>query len=569
MTRTLAALVVFLAVAAPAAAQPIADAGANLDFETPVGADGLPPGWGGGGPSYERGVDATIARSGKQSGHFRYTGGEPGFATFTRGLAADSAQCGRVRLRGYVRTKDVGSGWAGLWLRVDRDQRSIAFDNMQQRGLHGTNDWTECSVVLDVAENAEVIAFGVMLVGDGELWVDDLTLERVGDDVATTAEAKAGASPGLIEMRGEYAVSRSTGVIGGLRKLLGGKKAEKSAADGLTMLLPVPLSYREQVPLSYELTVEPRESLAAARLYEDSPGNWVAELRVVPPADSPATVHWTALVLCAPRAFEDVPKAAEIPASWPAEALPWLASTRSVEAGDERIRKVAAEIRGESRDVMEIVARTLDRTREIFAKQTLRCIELGAVEALERQGSCTSCANLVAALIRANGIPARVLAGYPTWSGPLQTHYIVEAYVPGYGWYPIESTRLEAPWPPAGQMAVAIVPPAYEDKSAPRFNSAGGVPYLSLTEYPEFPGGYAISSTIDGRAGCDHVARSVRPFRLKTPPADWDLALGRARERWAAWLASDAAAQAKDGRIATPLARANIENVSDAAALAG
>ena len=42
---------------------------------------------------------------------------------------------------------------------------------------------------------------------------------------------------------------------------------------------------------------------------------------------------------------------------------------------------------------------------------------LDAVQALDRQGSCTSCANLVAALLRGNGIPARILAGYPTYLG--------------------------------------------------------------------------------------------------------------------------------------------------------
>jgi len=56
----------------------------------------------------------------------------------------------------------------------------------------------------------------------------------------------------------------------------------------------------------------------------------------------------------------------------------------------------------------------------------------------------------------------------------LQTHYIVEAFVPNFGWYPIESTGLTSPWPNHQQVNVSIVPIEYEKQASP--NSAATPP---------------------------------------------------------------------------------------------
>ena len=217
-----------------------------------------------------------------------------------------------------------------------------------------------------------------------------------------------------------------------------------------TLLLPMPLAYREQVPLTYEISSDPPGKLAGVRVYADKPGNYVAEV-VLAPMNSGDTVkfEWTSVVLVGPRSINDVPKASPIPRNWPAATRHWLKSTRCVQAEHERIQKVAHEIRRDSNDVVQIIDKTLERTIRIYSYRKDSWTELDAVSALDKQGSCTSRANLVAALLRANHIPARILAGYPTWGGPLQTHYIVEAYVPDYGWYPIESTILLAALPPS------------------------------------------------------------------------------------------------------------------------
>lgn len=109
-----------------------------------------------------------------------------GFGTLMQQCAADEFIGHRVRFSGWVRSRDV-TGWAGLWLRVDGAGReSLAFDNMQDRSVKGMTPWTHHDVVLDVADEATQLAYGVLLSGAGEIAVAEFKLEKVGSDVPTT-----------------------------------------------------------------------------------------------------------------------------------------------------------------------------------------------------------------------------------------------------------------------------------------------------------------------------------------------------------------------------------------------
>ena len=105
----------------------------------------------------------------------------------------------RVRFRAAVRTDVEGEGnQAQLWFRVDRpgvNKQPVfgAFDNMQDRPITQA-EWQYYEIVGDVADDAKGIVFGMLLVGQGKAWLDDVTFEVVGDDVATTARVPAGNS---------------------------------------------------------------------------------------------------------------------------------------------------------------------------------------------------------------------------------------------------------------------------------------------------------------------------------------------------------------------------------------
>jgi hypothetical protein len=66
------------------------------------------------------------------------------------------------------------------------DKSGLAFDNMQKRAIKGTADWKQYEIVLDVPDNGVVIAFGVLLAGKGQVWVDDFKFETVDNKVSVT-----------------------------------------------------------------------------------------------------------------------------------------------------------------------------------------------------------------------------------------------------------------------------------------------------------------------------------------------------------------------------------------------
>ena len=103
----------------------------------------------------------------------------PGFGTVMQVLPANRVQGDRVRMAGRVRSEDV-EGWAGLWLRVDGQDTTLAFENMENRPIRGTTDWRNYTIDLGVPPGAKQIAFGVLLEGSGAVLIDEIRIESSG-----------------------------------------------------------------------------------------------------------------------------------------------------------------------------------------------------------------------------------------------------------------------------------------------------------------------------------------------------------------------------------------------------
>jgi hypothetical protein len=136
---------------------------------------------------YDVGVEKGALPSGKSSAFIRNRVPAPaGFGTLMQTFAATRYRGKRLRLSALVRSANVGA-WAGLWMRIDcPDQEVCAFDNMQNRPIKGTSAWKRYQVVLDVSQQAEAIAFGVLQSGAGQTWIGELKLEVVDRTVPTT-----------------------------------------------------------------------------------------------------------------------------------------------------------------------------------------------------------------------------------------------------------------------------------------------------------------------------------------------------------------------------------------------
>ena len=135
---------------------------------------------------YEAGVDRKVTHGGKASGFLRAKEMPKGFGTLMQMFKPDAYRGKRVRLSAWVKAQQV-SNWAGVWMRVDGDDKTpLAFDNMQNRPIKGTSGWTKYEIVLDVADKATAIAFGILLDGAGAVWIDDIRFEVVDRSVPTT-----------------------------------------------------------------------------------------------------------------------------------------------------------------------------------------------------------------------------------------------------------------------------------------------------------------------------------------------------------------------------------------------
>ncbi|MBU2893185.1 hypothetical protein KO495_07570 [Colwellia sp. D2M02] len=72
--------------------------------------------------------------------------------------------------------------------RKDRrfSKNTLAFDNMHGREVTGSTEWQEYAIVLDVPQNADNMIFGVLLVGSGQVWFNDLAFYIVDKNTPVT-----------------------------------------------------------------------------------------------------------------------------------------------------------------------------------------------------------------------------------------------------------------------------------------------------------------------------------------------------------------------------------------------
>lgn len=112
-----------------------------------------------------------------------------GSAMLAQSIRADAYRGKRIRLSGYLKTIGVDEGTAALFMRVDGDGVVQTSDYMQDRPMMFTTDWRKEDIVLDVPRDAIGITYGFVLGGSGQAWLDEVAIEVVGNDVATTGRA--------------------------------------------------------------------------------------------------------------------------------------------------------------------------------------------------------------------------------------------------------------------------------------------------------------------------------------------------------------------------------------------
>ena len=74
-------------------------------------------------------------------------------------------------------------------MRVNAENGDILrFDNMGDRPIRATTDWSKYEIVTDVPETSAHISFDVLLTGGGRIWFDTMQFEIVGVEIPTTTK---------------------------------------------------------------------------------------------------------------------------------------------------------------------------------------------------------------------------------------------------------------------------------------------------------------------------------------------------------------------------------------------
>lgn len=158
---------------------------------TNIAVQDVPKGWtkaGSMAAKYETGT-ITDKNLGSQVAYLRSVDDEiNGFGTLMQQFSAGVYKGKRLRLSGWMKAEQVKQS-AGFWMRIDQNgtSSSLAFDNMSKRPVKGDAEWTRYEIVLDVPENADLVSFGALLTGTGQVLIDNLRFDVVDNSVPTTA----------------------------------------------------------------------------------------------------------------------------------------------------------------------------------------------------------------------------------------------------------------------------------------------------------------------------------------------------------------------------------------------
>ena len=149
----------------------------------------IPKGWkllGSKPEDYVVNLDTKIKYKGNTSVYLESTIDSNDFGTLMQTFRVGKEYLGkRIELTGYLKTEEVKS--VGMWMRVDSKEVSeLQFDNMENRRVIGSNDWKQYAIVLDVPLETYEIAFGVLLVGSGKVWMDTFEIKEVDNSVVST-----------------------------------------------------------------------------------------------------------------------------------------------------------------------------------------------------------------------------------------------------------------------------------------------------------------------------------------------------------------------------------------------
>ncbi|MCH9649713.1 MAG: erythromycin esterase family protein [Deltaproteobacteria bacterium] len=139
----------------------------------------------------------------------------------------------KLTLRGWVTTRGLDRDSAGLWLRINGDQR-IYQDTLNSTAAVPGDGWQLHEVTLEVPPGASSIHFGVTHRGNGTVWIDSLEVQIDGEKIATGLD---------LDFEGKDLEGRNS------------EKQEVAKGDELS-LTPTPLMFPDLQVVDYQVSLD-------------------------------------------------------------------------------------------------------------------------------------------------------------------------------------------------------------------------------------------------------------------------------------------------------------------------
>ena len=263
-----------------------------------------------------------------------------------------------------------------------------------------------------------------------------------------------------------------------------------------TLIHSIPLNYGAQTPI----TLKPDGSFLSYQISEQNNHNKTIRFNLPSLKENEEIkIHFEYQVLIKKINYEDKLNKENLPFSEKQLSeltQKWLVSTKSIQSDNVFIKIMALILKGFSKDLLRYVKKVMFWNayhgtiisflkRNIVIHPILNKLYLpdqywirleDALSTLFLGGVCAGQTNLGVALLRAIGIPARVLIstsnyyGKDIWSD--SQHYMLEFYYPNYGWVPAFSGQV--PSPSKNNIILRIIDPEEEDLAGNGISKYGG-----------------------------------------------------------------------------------------------
>ncbi len=211
----------------------------------------------------------------------------------------------------------------------------------------------------------------------------------------------------------------------------------------------IPIPFQEQMPVFIEVE---SPDLIEYRFLRLNPPNILAVARMN--CAPMSTLTWTAWVLIQQNSYFNLPHDVPIPTS---EQLPdsvkqWLEATDCAQVSAPVVQNIAQAVKDTATTLFALAQNVCDYCYDIPWEWPHTPFALDAVYALTWGSSCTGHAHAAVALFRANGVPARTLLSMPIGMSEIDMHWILQYFVPEYGWVRMEPSMGQHPNSPPSQI---------------------------------------------------------------------------------------------------------------------